>query len=59
MTEARAATPAITTYGQRNPNAPSELDAFAFFIGKWEGFGKTKLPDGKSAEFSADSRRLH
>jgi Protein of unknown function (DUF1579) len=53
MTVARAAAPAITKYGERNANAPSELDAFAFFIGKWEGGGKTKLPDGTSAEFSA------
>ena len=53
MTEVRAATPAITTYGERNPGAPKELDAFAFLIGKWDGVGKTKLPDGKSAEFAA------
>lgn len=53
MTEIRAIVPAITTYGQRNANAPSELEAFAFFIGKWEGVGKTELPDGRSAEFAA------
>jgi hypothetical protein len=32
-------------------NAPPELDAFAFFIGKWEGVGKTRLPDGKIVEY--------
>jgi hypothetical protein len=42
---------AITTYGERNANAPRELDAFAFFIGKWEGGGKTKTADGKIVEF--------
>ena len=33
---------AITTYGERNPNAPKELGAFAFLIGKWKGGGRTK-----------------
>jgi len=31
--------------------APQELDAFAFLIGKWEGAGKTRLPDGKVVEY--------
>jgi hypothetical protein len=44
-------TAAITTYGERNANAPTELDAFAFFIGKWEGGGKTRTADGKIVEF--------
>ena len=52
MTEARADAPALTSYGERSANAPKELDAFAFLIGKWEGTGKTKLADGKSAEFA-------
>lgn len=52
MNESRAAAPAVTNYGQRNPAAPPELDAFAFLVGKWDGAGKTKLPDGKSAEFA-------
>lgn len=52
MTQVRADVPAITTYGERNPNAPKELEAFAFLIGKWEGMGKVKLEDGKSAEFA-------
>ena len=51
VAEAQPAAPAITTYGQRSPDAPRELDAFSFLIGKWEGGGKTKLPDGKIAEF--------
>jgi len=29
-----------------------ELEAFSFLIGKWEGVGKTKLADGRSAEFA-------
>ena len=52
---ARAATPAVTKYGERNAGAPAQLDAFAFLIGKWEGGGKTRLADGKSAEFSGVS----
>jgi hypothetical protein len=52
MTQVRGDMPAITTYGERNPNAPKELEAFAFLIGKWEGMGKVKLEDGKSAEFA-------
>lgn len=49
VTEAQA--PAITTYGERSADAPRELDAFSFLIGRWEGGGKTKTPDGKIAEF--------
>jgi hypothetical protein len=51
LAEAQPAAPAITTYGQRSLDAPRELDAFSFLIGKWEGGGKTKLPDGTIAEF--------
>jgi len=51
VAKAQPAGPAITTYGQRNADAPRELDAFSFLIGKWEGGGKTKLPDGKITEF--------
>jgi hypothetical protein len=43
--------PSKTTYGEVNPNAPPELRAFSFLIGKWEGKGKTMLPDGNTAEF--------
>jgi hypothetical protein len=51
MAEAQSAAPAITTYGQRNADAPRELDAFSFLIGKWEGGGKTKTADGNIVEF--------
>jgi hypothetical protein len=43
--------PSKTTYGDRSPQAPQELDVFAFLIGKWEGQGKTTLQDGTVAEF--------
>jgi hypothetical protein len=45
MTEGQATTPAITTYGKRSADAPKELDALSFLIGKWEGVGKTKASD--------------
>jgi hypothetical protein len=48
---AAASNPVPNTYGERSVNAPPELDAFAFFIGKWEGAGKTRLPDGKIVEY--------
>ena len=48
MTDAQ---PAITTYGERNAGAPAELDAFAFLVGKWQGVGKTKAPDGSPVQF--------
>jgi len=51
VADAQPAASAITIYGQRNPDAPPELDAFSFLIGKWEGGGKTKTPDGQIAEF--------
>jgi len=51
MTEAQPVDAAITTYGERNTNAPEELGVFAFLIGKWEGGGKTKVADGTVAEF--------
>jgi hypothetical protein len=40
-----------TIYGDKSDRAPRELDAFAFLIGKWNGNGRTKLPDGKYAEY--------
>lgn len=52
MTGAKAAAPAVTKYGERNAKAPPELDAFSFLVGKWEGTGSTRLPDGKVAEFA-------
>ena len=50
--EARSVTdPSKTIYGERSPRAPRELDIFAFLIGKWEGRGRTRLPDGTVAEY--------
>jgi hypothetical protein len=43
--------PSKTIYGERSPSAPRELDVFAFIIGKWDGRGRTRLPDGKVAEY--------
>jgi hypothetical protein len=40
-----------TTYGETCPTAPSELQVFSFLIGKWDGKGRTKVPDGTIAEF--------
>ncbi len=42
---------AITTYGERNAQAPAELDLFSFLVGKWSGAGKARLPDGGHAQF--------
>jgi hypothetical protein len=46
-----AGEPAITTYGARNAQAPSQLDLFSFLVGKWQGGGKTRLVDGSYATF--------
>jgi hypothetical protein len=43
--------PAVTAYGDRHEAAPEELDLFSFLIGKWQGSGKTRLPDGTIAEY--------
>jgi hypothetical protein len=40
-----------TTYGEASPNAPAELQVFSFLIGKWDGKGRTKVPDGTIAAF--------
>ena len=50
--DAVAAEPAITTYGERNPEAPAELDLFSFLVGKWSGKSRTRLPDGNHAEWT-------
>lgn len=47
-----AADPAITTYGERSTEAPRELNAFSFLVGKWQGGGRSRLADGKYVEFS-------
>ena len=44
-----------TTHGEKNSSAPKELDVFSFLIGKWQGTGKTRLPDGKVVEFGGVS----
>lgn len=49
--DAVVAQPAITTYGERNPEAPAELDLFSFLIGKWSGTGRTRLGDGSHVEW--------
>jgi uncharacterized protein DUF1579 len=49
--EAQETDPSKTTYGDRSPNSPRELGVFAFLVGKWQGTGKARLPDGKVAEF--------
>jgi hypothetical protein len=42
---------AITTYGERNPQAPQELELFSFLVGKWNGTGTTRLADGRHVQF--------
>lgn len=46
-----AAERAITTYGERGGQAPSQLDLFSFLVGKWKGIGKSSLPNGRVAGF--------
>ena len=43
--------PAITTYVQKNAQAPSQLNLFSFLVGKWKGAGKTRLADGSHAQW--------
>jgi hypothetical protein len=43
--------PSRTSYGELSARAPQELRAFSFIVGKWDGKGRTRLPDGKFAEF--------
>jgi hypothetical protein len=47
----KAAEPAITTYGERNPQAPDELAWFSFLVGKWSGSGRTRLEDGSYVDW--------
>lgn len=47
--------PSKTIHGEKNSSAPKELDVFSFLIGKWQGTGKTRLPDGKVVEFGGVS----
>ena len=43
--------PSKTTFGELSASAPKELRVFSFLVGKWNGKGKTKLPNGTVAEF--------
>jgi len=43
--------PSISTYGEKSPGSPQELSVFSFLIGKREGKGRTKLENGKFAEY--------
>jgi hypothetical protein len=45
------ADPPKTSYGEMSSRAPRELGAFAFLIGRWDGTGRTRLPDGKVVEY--------
>jgi hypothetical protein len=42
---------AITAYGERNSQAPDELELFSFLVGKWNGSGKTRLADGSHVQW--------
>jgi hypothetical protein len=46
-----AAAESITTYGEKNRHAPGQLNLFSFLVAKWQGAGKTRLPDGSQARF--------
>jgi hypothetical protein len=41
----------VTTYGQRNAQAPDQLNLFSFLVGKWDGKGRVRLEDGRHADF--------
>jgi hypothetical protein len=41
----------ITSYGERDPESPNELELFSFLVGKWQGTARVKLDGGKFAEF--------
>jgi hypothetical protein len=43
---------AITTYGNKNTEAPPQLAEFSFLVGKWQGSGKTRLANGAYADFT-------
>jgi len=47
--------PSKTIHGERSARAPRKLDVFAFLIGTWDGRGRTRLPDGKVAEYPVAS----
>ena len=43
--------PSKTTYGEIGSGTPEQLRVFSFLIGKWDGKGRTRLPDGTEAQF--------
>jgi hypothetical protein len=43
--------PSKTAYGEISHDAPAELRVFSFLVGKWDGKGKTRIQDGKFAEY--------
>jgi Protein of unknown function (DUF1579) len=49
---AEAEAPAVTTYGNKNVEAPLQLAEFSFLVGKWQGSGKTRLANGSYADFT-------
>ena len=51
MSTTMEAEPAITTYGEKNAQAPGALDLFSFLVGKWKGASTGRQEDGKSAQF--------
>lgn len=55
-TEVRSGKPvslASTDFGHPNPNAPKELQQFAFIIGSWRCESTIKQPDGKWTTYKA------
>ncbi len=47
-----AGPPQITTYGEPKAQAPKQLGEFSFLVGKWQGAGTTRLPNGSSVPFN-------
>lgn len=43
--------PAVTVYGELNPNAPAELATFAFLIGTWSGSARTRDAKGEYSDY--------
>ena len=41
-------------FGSLNPNAPKELERFAFLIGRWKGAGRTFNEDGSERPYELE-----
>ncbi len=41
-------------FGQRNPDAPPELERFAFLVGRWRGSGRTLQEDGTEQPYELE-----